>query len=222
MINNSTSDSLRKRLKIKKPYSTDCSFESIGRPAGVSFTLQLVFVWQLINIMSHSIAVSGHNLNTSYKDDYDTSYDPLDLLICLLAQNYYDNDEKYFSLNNMLDSLNAYGFLMDRVTLSLRMKKLVVLKYIDQCPFKTLSEVDKKLISQNNRVKIVYRINQVALDAIENSYAEYNTGLKDTTVVASLTAPLNLFVEAMERSLMSLPDSYKLEIADRLSESLKS
>ena len=164
MINNSTSDSLRKRLKIKKPYSTDCSFESIGRPAGVSFTLQLVFVWQLINIMSHSIAVSGHNLNTSYKDDYDTSYDPLDLLICLLAQNYYDNDEKYFSLNNMLDSLNAYGFLMDRVTLSLRMKKLVVLKYIDQCPFKTLSE----------------------------------------------------------RSLMSLPDSYKLEIADRLSESLKS
>tara|TARA_R110000787_G_scaffold33724_1_gene88117 strand:+ start:3667 stop:4335 length:669 start_codon:yes stop_codon:yes gene_type:complete len=222
MVNNSTSDSLRKRLKVKKPYTDNCSFESIGRTAGVNFTLQLVYVWQLINIMSHSIAVSGHNLNNQYNFDYDSSYDPLDLLICLLAQNYYDNDEKYFSLNNMLDSLNAYGFLMDRVTLSLRMKKLVSLRYIDQSTFKSLTEADKKLISQNNRIKIVYRVNQQTIDDIENSYADYNRDLSDTTVVASITTPLNLFVEAMERSLMSLPDSYKLEIADRLSESLKS
>tara|TARA_R110002153_G_scaffold96246_1_gene230505 strand:- start:72 stop:590 length:519 start_codon:yes stop_codon:yes gene_type:complete len=171
--------------------------------------------------MSHSIAVSGHNLNNQYNCDYDSSYDPLDLLICLLAQNYYDNDEKYFSLNNMLDSLNAYGFLMDRVTLSLRMKKLVNLRYIDKSTFKSLTEADKKLISQNNRIKIVYRVNQKTIDDIENSYADYNRDLSDTTVVASITTPLNLFVEAMERSLMSLPDSYKLEIADRLSESLK-
>ena len=66
MVNNSTSDSLRKRLKVKKPYTDNCSFESIGRTAGVNFTLQLVYVWQLINIMSHSIAVSGHNLNNQY------------------------------------------------------------------------------------------------------------------------------------------------------------
>jgi hypothetical protein len=224
MINETTYSYLRKKLVTKKsfPYG----FEDLSRETGVTLALQLVYIWQLINLMAAGVGQEGQTLDKEHisttfdkNNTYDNDFDPIDLILCLLIQEFHDNDEEYFSLNIMKVILSAYEVHMDNVTLGLRLKKLVSTQYLEQSKFSDLNSEDKKLISNNNRIKIVYRLHPAQKKRFDDAYIKSKD--EDFTVTASASSPLGDYMDAIKKILLLMPDEFKQDLAEELVDSIK-
>jgi hypothetical protein len=215
MINETTHIYLQKKLKIKK--SNACGFEGLSRETGTLLALQLVYIWQLINLMAAGCGHQGITLNKT-KLKLDNEFDPIDLTLCLLIQEFHDNDEEYFSLNIMKSILSAYEIHMDNVTLGIRLKKLVSSDFLEQSKFKDLSEDNKKLISNNNRIQIIYRLHPLQKEKFNAAYLR--TTEEDFTFSSSDASPLCDYTNSMKKALLLMPDDFKQDFAEELVNSI--
>lgn len=218
MINETTKRYLTNKL-TKTNTKSMINFDDINRDAGVRIALQFGYIWQLINLMSQGLAIEGHTPKLVNSKKYYTGFDGIDLILSLIVQEFYDNEEEYFSLNIMHAALNAYEIHMDKVTLSLRINRLVEKNYIELVTFASLSEANKKLISDNNRIKNVYHLHPEQLINLNKAYSKAKN--KDGELTASVSAPLGDFIKCMQFALLELPDDLKIEISDNLLNSIK-
>ncbi len=217
MMNETTIKYLTK--KLRQPIKSKFNFEDISRPSGVRVGIQIGYMWQLYNLMASSLRTNGHTPRIANNNVEKIDYDGIDLMISLIAQEFYDNNEEYFSLNIINDVLQAYEIYMDKVTLSLRLKKQVRSDYLEQVSFDSLSSANQILISDNNRIKIVYHLSPNQLKRLNQAYE--NSKDNDTELTASASAPLYDFVKCMQFALLELPKEVKIEISDTLINSIK-
>lgn len=218
MINETTKRYVTKKIK-KINHNSTVNFEDLNRESGVRIALQFGYIWQLINLMSQSLAIAGNTPSLQTNQIYYKNYDGIDFLISLIVQEFYDNEEEYFSLNIMHEALHAYEVHMDKVTLSLRINKFIERRYIELVPFSSLSENNKKLISDNNRIKNVYHLHPEQLHNFTIAYEKSKK--EDGQLTASQAAPLGDFIKCMQFALLELPDNIKIEISDTLINSIK-
>lgn len=217
MMNETTIKYLSK--KLRNPIKSKFNFEDISRPSGVRVGIQIGYIWQLFNLMASGLSTNGHTPRIADNNLEKIDYDGIDLMISLIAQEFYDNNEQFFSLNIMNDVLQAYEIHMDKVTLSLRLKKLVRTDYLEQVSFESLSSANQLLISDNNRIKIVYHLSPNQLKRFDVAYE--NSKENDNELTASASAPLYDFVKCMQFALLELPNEVKIEISDSLINSIK-